>query len=90
MKTIYKYKLNVGPNKIDLPVGAQILTAQMQPGLGIMLWAVVQPGSVILGQERYFNVYGTGFILPEVYGKYISTVQDRGLVWHVFEVENET
>lgn len=84
MKTIWKFALQIqrGPQRVDMPHGADVLTAQMQ-GDVLMLWALCEPEKLPIG--RTFAVYGTGFRVPDACGKYVATVQDGGLVWHVFE-----
>ena len=86
MATIYKYPLEPGRTEIPMPLGAQVLTVQMQNGTPC-LWAKV-------GQEprpaglRIFDVYGTGHTMPDDPRLiYVGTFQMDGgaLVWHVFE-----
>lgn len=81
MKTIYKYTLNnVG---IEMPIGAEILTVQIQNDKPC-IWAMVDPEAE--KKVRHFQVFGTGQPIPEVSMKYIGTYQELGgsLVWHVF------
>jgi hypothetical protein len=86
MRTVYKYPLT-GPgfaDGIELPMGAQVLDAQYQGGK-IVLWALVDTYEST--ERRLFIVTGTGHSLN--YGEglvHVSTVQDGGLVWHVFEI----
>jgi hypothetical protein len=86
MKTIYKYPL-VSPaiNAIELPVGAQVLTVQMQ-GSNPQIWALVDLDEKAV-ELRKFYIYGTGDQMPDNPGQYIGTFQmkDLGLVWHLFE-----
>lgn len=85
-KTIWKFQFVIDDEFIiEMPFKAEILTAQNQYGLNC-LWAIVQPEN---GREtRKFRVYGTGhpFNHDGVNLKYISTIQDGPLVWHIFEV----
>lgn len=83
MKTIHKFGLEIGSNSLDLPDGAQVLTAQEQGGR-IQMWVLVNPEVKHL-QHRKFHVYGTGDTLPVNPGRYIATVQRGWTVWHVFE-----
>ena len=86
MRTVYKYPLT-GPgfaDRIDLPIDAKVLDAQYQDGK-IVLWALVD--TFMDTARRLFVVTGTGHSLN--YGDdliHVSTVQDGGLVWHIFEV----
>jgi len=86
-KTVYKYAINsLGENLIKMPIGAEILTVQMQ-GKSCCIWALVDPLAEV--EERNFTVFGTGH---EIEGSenmsYIGTFQmhDGALIWHLFEV----
>lgn len=83
MKTIWKYQLNrVAQAKIDIPIGAQILSAQMQDGI-IAVWALVDPAAP--KQPKAFHIFGTGWDIEETSLCYVATVQDKdGFVWHIF------
>lgn len=89
MKRIYKYELSPNsPQSIDLPEGAQILTAQGQHGRNVCLWALVDPERP--KEKRYFEVFATGESVHEDMGverRYIGTAQLEGglLIFHVFE-----
>lgn len=82
---ILKYTLPVADvQTLFLPPGATYLTVQMQHGQP-QLWALVDPGEGA-GQARVIRIYGTGHpIADDLTLLYIATVQDDGLVWHVFE-----
>lgn len=85
MKTIYKYPLNLGRQVVLLPLGARVLTAQVQHET-ICLWAeVADPEGK--KERRTFNVVGTGHPIPNNPGVYIGTVQmqEGRFVWHVYE-----
>lgn len=87
MKTIWKYTvIAIGQEfAFDMPVGAQLLSAQAQDGR-IQLWAVVHKDQPL--EKRWFIVLGTGWDIPFT-GKtftFISTTQIEGLVWHLFEL----
>lgn len=87
--TIWKFPLVIdGEQVVEMPIGAEILTVQMQHGFPFM-WALVDPEA---GREsRTIRIIGTGHHFgPPVESlalRYISTIQtDSGLlVWHVFE-----
>jgi hypothetical protein len=84
MKTIWKYQISIGPVRVvDMPTDAEILTVQMQDSV-LTLWALLDPTS--WPKSRRFEVYGTGHPIDYPHElKYIGTVQDGPLVWHVFE-----
>jgi len=86
MKTIYKYTLDPGNLKIQMPIDAKILTAQGQNDQ-ICIWAEVDPDS--LTEEVIFEVFGTGHEMPTGMGidrEYIGTAQihNGSLVFHVY------
>jgi len=81
-KVIWEYKLRIEQNNVMMPAHAQILTAQMQ-GDDLMLWALVDPDTPKV--NRVIEVMGTGWQTNYRDLHYISTVQERGYVWHVFE-----
>lgn len=89
MKTIYKYELAITDyQEIFMPIGAKILTAQLQHD-HIAIWALVHKGGPM--EARKFLICGTGNPVAELCGTYIATVQQNQFVWHVFDVKyNET
>jgi hypothetical protein len=85
-KTIWKFPLK-GPhdyNEIEMPKGAEILTAQVQ-NKTICLWAMVDPEAP--KETRMIEIAGTGttIIDPDGPRKYIATVQVGPYVFHLFE-----
>lgn len=89
MKTIYKYVLNAQqPDIIELPVGAQILSARSQTGEDICIWALVEFDHFLQVEQRRIWTFGTGHEIPtDLNLKHIDTVllYKGGLVFHVFE-----
>ena len=89
MKTVHKYKLKLTweEQELQLPFAAKILSIQIQEGIGLRLWALVDPALDYV--VRRFRVFGTGYPIPNntpsTY-RHLATVQDGGFVWHVFEV----
>jgi hypothetical protein len=82
---IFKYPLTLTDKQtILLPIGAELLTIQNQNG-SLCLWASVDEKAFL--EARTFAIYGTGNPLPESIGRYISTVQMDGFVWHIFEID---
>jgi hypothetical protein len=87
MKTIFKYTLVAdigGKALIDLPVGAEILTCQLQ-GASPCIWAIVDPGMENELRTFYIIPTGNGFPKPKGLMKYIATIQPVPFVFHVFE-----
>lgn len=81
---IWKYSLIItDAQSICLPQKAIILSVQMQDN-DLNMW--VLHDREYADDLRHFAIYGTGHNTPGNPGSYIATVQDRGLVWHVFEV----
>ena len=84
MKTIWKFPLELkGLQNISIPEGADILNCAIQNG-GVFLWALVDPSLPL--QRREIEMIGTGNQIPEEERRYISTIIDGALVWHIFEV----
>jgi hypothetical protein len=87
MKTIYKYPLEVKDTQfVELPLGSEILTVQMQ-GYNLCLWAAVNNQPNVVKKNRRIEIIGTGNPVPTGDLKYISTFQMIGgeLTFHVFE-----
>jgi len=87
MKKIFKYPLEITDTQfVELPLGAEILTAQMQ-GNQLCLWAIVNTLPEAVKKNRRIEIIGTGNPMPIGDLKYISTFQmlGGGLVFHVFE-----
>lgn len=76
----------LGPvTTVEMPAGAEILTAQEKHG-DVYLWALVDPKAP--KENRTFEVYGVGnpiYYDMGVTRKYIATAQVNGCVLHVFE-----
>jgi hypothetical protein len=80
---IYKYRfVSTDQFSIAMPMGAKILTVQMQQGTPC-LWAEVNLNAPY--ENRYFRIFGTG--QPNPFGKYIGTYQVDEFVWHLYEIE---
>lgn len=93
---IFKYSLeSVDIQWITMPIGAKILSVQTQEGLNrketICLWAMVDMdaktalrGIAIIGTGNPFPKIGEGMSMI-----HLDTVQQYGLVWHIFELVNK-
>jgi hypothetical protein len=92
-RTIYKYPISkIGYTTIQMPLGAEILSMQLQ-GNHPHIWALVNSSNPKV--DRQFIVYDTGTVIQtDVHGDvtFIGTFQIydedgfRG-VGHVFEIE---
>lgn len=80
MKKIFKYAFN---GIVELPKGAEIISAQEQHGK-IQIWAIVDPSAET--EKRLFALYGTGHEMDDRSQKFIATIQRGEFVWHLFEV----
>ncbi len=73
-----------------LPIGAKILTVQVQHG-SPQLWALVDETRVMT-EERIIGVYTTGETFPNNLETYIATFQlEQGaFVFHAFELRKQS
>lgn len=82
-KVVYKYPVTFGPQIIEMPKDAEILTVQLQRGEP-QLWALVDPKLPV--KHRLITIVGTG---QSVQGnvRYIGTFQLEygNFVFHAFE-----
>ncbi len=85
MKAIWKFPLvdRCGLQFVAMPLGAEILTVQMQ-GTTITLWAKVNTENPM--ESVPIQIVGTGNPYDSV-GDYIGTVQLDMYVWHIFKGE---
>ena len=88
MKVIWKFPLAVETfQKIDMPSGSEVLTAQTQNGDRAFIWALVNPGNE--KEKRGFWILPTGGDIEkehaDLLGRYVGTFQVPPYVWHVFE-----
>jgi hypothetical protein len=86
--TILNYTLNlVERQTILIPIGAKIITAQ---SLGDKVGLCAMVDTMNKGENRTISIVGTGKALPKINPDeklvYIDTVQQYGLLWHVFEI----
>jgi len=90
MKSIYKYQFPIMDDiSIDMPLGAKILTCQIQHKTP-KIWAIVDTDPSWVETVRNFKLFGTGHKMPDNIDNlsYISTflAADDNLVFHLFEV----
>lgn len=81
---IFKYPIQTTDHqRIDMPIGAEILCVQVQSGQPC-IWAKVDPSQPT--ESRGIYVHGTGHDVADDASKYIGTYQLTSiLVFHVFE-----
>jgi hypothetical protein len=88
MKVVHKYPLTEeSQQSIEMPDGAEILTARIQDG-ALCIWALVDPEQPIV--KRLFTIAPTGQEVVGIFHKYIGQIVHHGpwgeLVGHLFEV----
>lgn len=83
MRVVYKYPLELQMvQTVQLPVGAEILSVLEKDG--IQLYAMVDP-TVEEKEDKEILIFGTGHEIPNnINMKFIGTVRDGYLVWHIF------
>ena len=80
--TIWKYNLKLIDEQIvKIPPPTRFLSVAIQDGQ-IAVWVVVKPDAP--PEPVHFTIRGTGHALTGAEGEYVGTVQDHGLVWHIF------
>lgn len=88
MQRIYKYEMpDSNDFYLELPIGAQFLSLQLQNGKPMMWFLIIDPAEA---QSFYthFCVVGTGQQVPSWHGvrlQYLDTIQIDGFVWHLFQ-----
>lgn len=82
MNTIYKYPIEiVSIQTLELPVGAVIVHAGLDPQGTPCLWAKVDNKAPV--EPRHIIVAGTGHCLTE-YLLHVGSFVQNDYVWHVF------
>ncbi len=86
MRQIWKFKLTHGwtHGSIEVPLGAEYLTCQMQHG-EICAWFIVDPLKRDTTEVRRYQIIGTGHDFSPDGLEWFATVQDGSFVWHLFQ-----
>lgn len=91
MHLIFKYPLEITDvQRIDMPSGADVLSAQVQNGV-LCVWAIFDQRFSQMLERRTFYIVGTGNPIPDEYVKgnlFVGTVQRVSFVWHIFVSRN--
>ena len=83
MNRIYKYRIKIRDVQVlSLPKDARVLCFQLQDDIPC-IWAVIDDRAP--KEERTFYIFGTGHPMTQEWGQYHGTIQQHGLVWHLFE-----
>lgn len=89
MKAVYKYVLDPRSEEVEMPIGAELLSAGFQ-GDHLCIWAKVDTENVVM--PRKFKVLGTGHEIPVELEEYLTFLftchMNGGLVFHLFEINN--
>lgn len=82
-QTIWKTPLE-SDGLVNLPLGAEVLSVQMQDE-SPTIWTLVDPAAEKVPTR--LGVYGTGHPIPDNPGRFIGTFQMEGgaLVFHLFQ-----
>jgi hypothetical protein len=88
--TIWKYALEDKSVKISMPLGAQLLSAGVDPEGNLCVWALVS-SELPKTHLAHIRVFGTGVAVPPrseiAFYRFLGTaVMSDGNVHHVFEV----
>jgi len=84
---IFKYELKITDSqKIDMPIGARLLSAKEQDGK-LMVWALVDLRCA--NKPKEIMIVGTGHPIEFAVGEYSlnfvdTVVMSNGFVWHIF------
>src|SRR5689334_10974082 len=87
MKRILKYDLGIGVHTVNIPAGAEILTARYQHsnyGDGVKLWALVDTDPATRKIPVTYLLIRTGgeVMIPVTY---VATIENPdGLIFHLF------
>lgn len=84
--TVWKFQLpKVGENRVDMPRGAEVLSAGQQDG-DLFIWAMVDGDQPT--ETRIIDAAWTGNnLVPCINRRFIGSVQIRSLMFHVFELK---
>ena len=83
MENLFNEKNIIPPDFIiSMPIGANILTAQLQSD-NVVIWAEIDDS---VGLElRYFEVFMNGQPIPRGDRIYLGTIQNGYIVLHIYE-----
>lgn len=84
---IWKFNIDGDEVKHQLPLGAKILSAQVQH-MAVVMWVLCNSKETVF-EERTFKAYCTGEPITDDNLEFVDTVQmDRGdFILHIFEVK---
>lgn len=83
MKAIYKYPIDFATSQIlAMPVGADIISVQMQNGI-LTIWAIISTEVSLIPVT--IRIFGTGKEIPvDLVLRHVGSIRVGIHVWHVF------
>ena len=86
MRTVYKYQLNLGTTRLELPEGSIPVHVGVQ-GEGVCLWVEQTNDPDGSFTWHTYKAIGTGHPCPTGYARteHLGTVMMPPFVWHVYE-----
>jgi hypothetical protein len=83
-ETVWKYPLSIcDVQTISVPRGSEFLSIQNQND-ALVMWRRVSPNAPL--EDLMLEITGTGHPMVAAPRRYLATVQDGSLVWHVWEI----
>lgn len=82
---IWKYPVNLGVNKIAMPLTVRPIKLGHQGGQ-LMMWAIVEPSETQI--PRAIRIIGTGFEFDPKEWRYVDSTMVDGYVWHLIIERN--
>jgi len=87
-KIIYKYPVVVvGINTIEMPIGAEVISAGIDPRTNdICIWVEIDVGNLMILEDRKILLMMTGVPLeePVILNRFIGTVVRGWFVAHIY------
>jgi len=85
MKTVYKYHIQITDiQEIDMPFGAELLHAGLDPAGLPCVWAHVD--NLNTSESVKIAVTDTGSPMPEGDVEHVGSFVDGSFVWHVWRI----
>ena len=84
---LYKYPMTLQSDQfVDMPRGAQVISANIQPGQGMFCWAIVDTDAPIV--SHLFAVLATGDKcgIEIRTAHFVNAIYDGPYAWHVFSL----
>lgn len=84
MKTVWKFPIKIVDDQVmQMPAGAEIIHAGVDPAGAPCVWAKVEPG--VAPQDSVLFLSGTGQPIPDGgHVDHVGTFRHYAFVWHVW------